>query len=43
MTSFIVFLFFVAIYATASIVSILDMQPQRRPPVWSIGRMIDRR
>jgi hypothetical protein len=43
MTSIIAFLFFVAIMAAASIVSILDMQPQRRPPQWSVGRLIDRR
>jgi hypothetical protein len=37
------FLFFVAILAAAAIESIRDMQPQRRPPEWSIGRMIEPR
>jgi hypothetical protein len=43
MTSLIAVLFFLAILAAASIASILDMQPQRRPPEWSIGRMIERK
>jgi hypothetical protein len=40
---FIFFLVFLAIMAAAAIESIRDMQPQRRPPEWSIGRMIEPR
>jgi hypothetical protein len=43
MTALIFFLFFVAILAAATIDAIRDMQPQRRPPEWSIGRMIEPR
>jgi len=43
MTTFIFFLFFVAILAAAAIEAIRDMQPQRRPPEWSMGRLIEPR
>jgi len=43
MTALIFFLFFVAILAVATIESIRDMQPHRRPPQWSMGRLMEPR
>ena len=43
MTAIIFLLFFAVILAAAAIDAIRDMQPQRRPPEWSVGRMIEPR
>ncbi|MGH8860541.1 MAG: hypothetical protein ACRDVG_04785 [Jatrophihabitantaceae bacterium] len=43
MTSLIVILVFLAIWAAAAIVSIRDPKPARRPPEWSMGRVIQPR
>jgi hypothetical protein len=43
MTTLIVLAFFVALLAVASIASMRDMRPSRRPPDWSVGRMMQPR
>ena len=43
MTALFFFLFFAAILTAATIASIRDMQPHRRPPEWSMGRLIEPR
>jgi hypothetical protein len=43
MVSIIAFVIFLTVLALASFESIRDMRPQRRPPEWSVGRLIERR
>lgn len=43
MVSIIAFIIFVTVLALAAFDSISDMRPQRRPPQWSVGRLIERR
>jgi hypothetical protein len=43
MTGLIALLLFVAVLAVAAVEAIRDMQPHRRPPEWSVGRMIEPR
>jgi hypothetical protein len=43
MAAFIVFLAFVAVFVVAGVMSASDMRPQRRPPEWSVGRLIEPR
>jgi hypothetical protein len=43
MTAFIVFLAFLALIVLAGVVSARDMRPQRRPPEWSVGGLMQSR
>jgi hypothetical protein len=43
MTGFIAFLLFLALFAAASIASIYDPKPLRKPREWTVGRMIEPR
>ncbi|HZZ96906.1 MAG TPA: hypothetical protein VFE19_07825 [Jatrophihabitantaceae bacterium] len=43
MAALLVFLGLIALFAFAGVVSALDMRPQRRPPEWSVGRLIEPR
>jgi hypothetical protein len=41
MTALFIFLGFIALLAYGGIVSARDMRPQRRPPEWSVGQLIE--
>jgi hypothetical protein len=43
MTPFLVLAFFIALLVAATIASTRDMRPSRRPPDWSVGRMMQPR
>jgi hypothetical protein len=43
MTALFIFFGFVALLAYGGLVSARDMRPQRRPPEWSVGRLIEPR
>lgn len=43
MAAFIFFLAFIGLLVAAGVVSARDMRPQRRPPEWSVGRLIQPR
>jgi hypothetical protein len=43
MTALIVFLAFIALIAASGIAAARDMRPQRRPPEWSVGALIQPR
>jgi hypothetical protein len=43
MAALIVFLVFVALIAASGIAALRDMRPQKRPPEWSVGALIQPR
>jgi hypothetical protein len=43
MTELMFFVAFTALCVVAVITSALDMRPDRRPPEWSVGRLIEPR
>jgi hypothetical protein len=43
MAALLFFLVLIALFALAGVVAAGDMRPQRRPPEWSVGRLIEPR